>query len=162
MSNKKLPPSLLKHPIHFLALGFGSGLAPKAPGTFGTLMAIPLYLLIQPLNIEYYIFVVLLVSLAGIYICDKSASMMGEHDHPGIVWDEFAGYFVTMIAVPFEWVWVLLGFGLFRLFDILKPQPICWLDKHVKGGLGIMVDDLLAGVMAAVCLHLIIWLTQYV
>lgn len=162
MSKKKLSPSLLKHPIHFLALGFGSGLAPKAPGTFGTLMAIPIYLLIQPLNIEYYIFVVLLVSLAGIYICDKSASMMGEHDHPGIVWDEFAGYFVTMIAVPFEWIWVLLGFGLFRLFDILKPQPIGWLDKHVKGGLGIMVDDLLAGVMAAGCLHLIIWLTQYV
>lgn len=162
MSNKKLSPSLLKHPIHFLALGFGSGLAPKAPGTFGTLMAVPLYLLIEPLNIEYYIFVVLLVSLAGIYICDKSASMMGEHDHPGIVWDEFAGYFVTMIAVPFEWVWVLLGFGLFRLFDILKPQPIGWLDKHVKGGLGIMVDDLLAGLMAAGCLHLIIWLTQYV
>ena len=162
MSKKKLSPSLLKHPVHFLALGFGSGLAPKAPGTFGTLMAIPLYLLIQPLNIEYYIFIVLLVSLAGIYICHKSASMMGEHDHPGIVWDEFAGYFVTMIAVPFEWVWVLLGFGLFRLFDILKPQPISWLDKHVKGGLGIMVDDLLAGVMAAGCLHLIIWMTQYV
>ena len=162
MSKKKLSASLLKHPIHFLALGFGSGLAPKAPGTIGTLMAIPLYLLMQPLNLEYYLFVVVLVFLTGIYICDKSASMMGEHDHPGIVWDEFAGYFVTMIAVPFEWIWVLLGFALFRLFDILKPQPIKWLDQHVKGGFGIMVDDLLAGVMALGCLHLIIWITEYV
>lgn len=161
MNTRKLSPSLLKHPIHFLALGFGSGLAPKAPGTFGTLMAIPLYLLLQPLELSYYVFAVILVSLAGIYICDKSAEMMGEHDHPGIVWDEFAGYFVTMIAVPFEWIWVLLGFGLFRLFDILKPQPIGWLDKHVKGGLGIMVDDILAGVMAGACLHLIIWFSQY-
>lgn len=162
MNKKKLSASLLKHPIHFLALGFGSGLAPKAPGTFGTLMAIPLYLLMQPLSVVNYLIVVAIVSIAGIYICDKSAAMMGEHDHPGIVWDEFAGYFITMIAVPFEWVWVLLGFGLFRLFDILKPQPIGWLDKHVKGGFGIMVDDILAGVMAALCLHSIIWLTQFI
>ncbi|MDH5423915.1 MAG: phosphatidylglycerophosphatase A [Gammaproteobacteria bacterium] len=162
MSKKKLSASLLKHPIHFLALGFGSGLAAKAPGTFGTLMAIPLYLLIQPLSVINYFIVVLIISLAGIYICDRSAAMMGEHDHPGIVWDEFAGYFITMLAVPFEWFWVLLGFALFRLFDILKPQPIGWLDQHVKGGFGIMLDDVVAGIMAGLCLHLIIWLAQFI
>lgn len=162
MNNKKLSASLLKHPVHFLALGFGSGLAPKAPGTFGTLMAIPLYLLLQLMNFELYLVAVVVISFVGIYICDKSARMMGEHDHPGIVWDEFAGFFITMIAVPFEWIWVLLGFGLFRFFDIVKPQPIGWLDKHVKGGLGIMVDDVLAGIMAGLCLHSIIWLSQNV
>jgi len=157
MSHKKLSFTLLKHPIHFLALGFGSGLAPKAPGTFGTLMAIPLYLLLQPLSLSYYLAVVLFVSLIGIYICDKSSSMMGVHDHPGIVWDEFAGYFVTMIAAPAGWVWVLVGFALFRFFDILKPWPIRKIDKSVKGGFGIMLDDILAGIFAAICLHLIYW-----
>jgi len=157
MARQKLSPSLLKNPVHFLALGFGSGLAPKAPGTFGTLMAVPLYLILQPLTLTYYLLTVLIICIAGIYICDKSAALMGEHDHPGIVWDEFAGYFITMIAVPFDWLWILLGFALFRLFDILKPQPIRWLDKHVKGGFGIMIDDILAGIMAAVCLHTIIW-----
>ena len=161
MSHKKLPGSLLKNPIHFLALGFGSGLAPKAPGTFGTIMAVPLYLLLQPLTTQSYIAVVILISLTGIYICDQSSKLMGVHDHPGIVWDEFAGYLITMIAVPFEWHWVLLGFILFRFFDIVKPQPIGWLDKSVKGGLGIMIDDVLAGIMAGICLHLIIWATQY-
>ena len=162
MSHKQLSFSLLKHPVHFLALGFGSGLAPKAPGTFGTLMAIPLYLLLQELSFNYYLLAVVVVSLAGVYICDRSAKMMGEHDHPAIVWDEFAGYFVTMIAVPFDWVWILLGFALFRLFDILKPQPIRWLDKSVAGGFGIMIDDIIAGVMACLSLHLIIWLTMLV
>lgn len=162
MSKRTLSPLLLKHPIHFLALGFGSGLAPKAPGTFGTLMAVPLYLLLQLLVLQNYILVVIFITLAGIYICDKSAKMMGEHDHPGIVWDEFAGFFITMIAVPFEWVWVLLGFALFRFFDIVKPQPIKWLDKSVAGGFGIMIDDVLAGIMAGISLHIIIWVTQNV
>ncbi|MDH5393906.1 MAG: phosphatidylglycerophosphatase A [Gammaproteobacteria bacterium] len=161
MRHKKLPISLLKKPVHFLALGFGSGLAPKAPGTAGTLMAVPLFLLLQLLDTQFYIAVVVFISLIGIYICEQSSKLMGVHDHPGIVWDEFAGYFITMIAVPFEWIWVLLGFVLFRFFDIVKPQPIGWLDKNVKGGLGIMIDDVIAGVMAGICLHLIIWASQY-
>lgn len=159
---KKLSFSLLKNPVHFLALGFGSGLAPKAPGTFGTLMAVPLYLLLQMLELPVYLGVVVLVSVAGVFICGHSSRLMGLHDHPAIVWDEFAGFFITMIAVPFDWLWIIVGFLLFRLFDILKPWPIKAIDMKVNGGLGIMLDDIVAGILAAVCLQLIILATQYV
>ncbi len=160
MKNKKPPIAdlnrkVLTNPVHFMAFGFGSGLAPVAPGTFGTLAAIPLFLLMQPLSLPVYLFITLLVSLVGIWICGKSSEMLGVHDHSGIVWDEFAGYFVTMIAAPQGWIWVVIGFVLFRLFDIWKPWPISVLDKKVHGGLGIMVDDILAGFFAWVCLQLI-------
>ena len=147
-SRLKLQPSLLKDPIHFLALGFGSGLSPKAPGTVGTLMAIPLYLLLQLLSWPLYLAVVAVTALAGILICDISAKKMGVHDHPGIVWDEFIGYWITMFLAPAGWLWIVIGFVLFRFFDILKPWPIRWLDRHVGGGFGIMVDDVLAGLFA--------------
>lgn len=160
MTNKKtyiadLNRKVLTNPIHFLAFGFGSGLAPVAPGTFGTLAAIPLFLFMQPLSLPIYLFITLLVSLVGIWVCGKSSDMLGVHDHSGIVWDEFAGYFVTMIAAPQGWIWIVIGFALFRLFDIWKPWPISVLDKKVHGGLGIMVDDILAGVYAWVCLQLL-------
>jgi len=146
----------MKNPIHFLAFGFGSGLAPKAPGTFGTLAAIPIYLLIAQQTLWVYLLITLIVSIAGIYICDKTSRDMGVHDHGGIVWDEIAGYLITMIAVPFSWTAVITGFVLFRLFDILKPWPISWLDKKVGGGLGIMLDDIVAGLFALIGLHWII------
>jgi len=146
----------MKNPIHFLAFGFGSGLAPKAPGTFGTLAAIPIYLLIAQQTLWIYLLITLIVSIAGIYICDKTSRDMGVHDHGGIVWDEIAGYLITMIAVPFSWTAVITGFVLFRLFDILKPWPISWLDKKVGGGLGIMLDDIVAGLFALIGLHWII------
>jgi len=92
-----------------------------------------------------------------VYICDYTSKALGVHDHSGIVIDEIAGYFITMIAVPLDWVWVITGFLLFRFFDILKPWPISWLDKNVHGGLGIMLDDVLAGAFALVCLHSIIY-----
>ena len=163
MTNKKpeiadLNRKVLTHPVHFLAFGFGSGLAPVAPGTFGTLAAIPLFLLMQPLSLPAYLLITLVVSLVGIWICDQSSKMLGVHDHSGIVWDEFAGYFVTMIAAPSGWVWVIIGFVLFRLFDIWKPWPVSVLDKQVRGGLGIMVDDILAGIFALLCLQLIAYL----
>ncbi len=138
----------LTNPIHLLAFGFGSGLAPVAPGTFGTLAAVPFYLLMARLPLEVYLAVLAVVILAGIWICGRTSRDLGVHDHPGIVWDEFAGFFVTMIAAPPGWFWLVAGFGLFRLFDILKPWPIGWLDRRVKGGLGIMLDDLLAGSFA--------------
>jgi len=152
---------VLTSPIHFLAFGFGSGLAPFAPGTFGTLAAIPLYLLMQPLSLPLYLFIVAVVSFVGIWICDKSSTALGVHDHSGIVWDEFAGYFVTMIAAPKGWLWIVIGFAFFRLFDIWKPWPISVLDKKVAGGLGIMVDDLLAGVFALFCLQLLTFIIPF-
>jgi len=141
---------VLRDPVLFLAFGFGSGLAPKAPGTAGTLAAVPLYLLLMPLSAPGYLAIVLAVSLAGIWICGRASAKLGTHDHPGIVWDEFAGFLVTMIPASGSWVSLVAGFALFRLFDIWKPWPISVADKQVGGGLGIMLDDLLAGVPAAV------------
>lgn len=142
--------------IHFLAFGFGSGYAPKAPGTFGTLAAIPLYLLVAGLPLAGYLVMVVALFALGVWLCGRTARDMGVHDHPGIVWDEIVGFLITMTAVPLAWQWVVAGFVLFRLFDILKPWPIRWLDRHVHGGLGIMLDDVLAGVFAALCLHALI------
>ncbi|TNE92812.1 phosphatidylglycerophosphatase A family protein [Porticoccus sp.] len=139
---------LLKNPVHFLAFGFGSGLAPKGPGTAGTVVALVLWPLLAALPLYTYIGVVVAVSLLGFYLCGKTARDMGVHDHPGIVWDEIAGYWLTMTALPASWSWALAGFVLFRLFDIWKPWPISWLDRQVHGGVGIMVDDLLAGLFA--------------
>lgn len=142
------PLSLLKNPVHGLAFGFGSGLVPKAPGTAGTVMAIPLYLLFAQLPLFEYAILLVVTFLIGVYLCHKTAKDLDVHDHPGIVWDEFVGYWITMLAAPVGWYWIVVGFVLFRIFDVLKPWPISWLDKHVHGGFGIMIDDVLAGFMA--------------
>jgi phosphatidylglycerophosphatase A len=139
--------------VHLLATGFGSGLAPVSPGTFGTLAAIPFYLAFVYLPYWYFAVFTLFVCLVGPYICGKAADDIGVHDHKAIVWDEFAGFFITMLFVPFSWINVAVGFALFRFFDILKPWPISYLDKQVHGGLGIMADDILAGVMAGLVLY---------
>lgn len=138
----------LANPIHFFALGFGSGKVAKAPGTFGTLAAVPIVLLMQLLSQPQYILLTLVSMLAGFYICGKAAKDMGVHDHGAIVWDEVVGLMITMIAAPPGLPWLLLGFVLFRFFDIIKPWPIRWLDAKVHGGFGIMIDDVLAGVFA--------------
>ncbi|MEE9397182.1 MAG: phosphatidylglycerophosphatase A [Methylococcales bacterium] len=143
---------LLKNPVLFLAFGFGSGLAPKAPGTFGTLAAIPIYLLVSLGNPVVYGIVLVATLVGGVFICDKASEMLGVHDHGGIVWDEIAGFLITMMAVPFSWQAIAIGFVLFRLFDIWKPWPISVIDKHVAGGFGIMLDDVIAGVFALACI----------
>lgn len=149
MAEKHLvPDSVWRNPIHFLAFGCGSGTVDKAPGTFGTLAAIPLYLLIQDLSVSNYFLVLIVAALAGIFICGKTSSDLGEHDHAGIVWDEFVGYLITMWMAPEGWAYIVLGFILFRIFDIWKPWPISLADKHVHGGFGIMFDDILAGIFA--------------
>ena len=155
-----LSPRLLTDPVHLLALGLGSGLAPKAPGTAGTALAVLLYLPL--ITLPWYLYLVLVVVLCGVgvWLCGESARRLGVHDHPAIVWDEIVGFFVTMFLAPSGWVWILLGFVLFRLFDILKPWPIRWLDRQVKGGLGIMVDDLLAGLFSLGILQLIAYLLK--
>lgn len=135
---------VFRDPVHFLALGFGSGCAPKAPGTFGTLAAIPLYLLIQPLPLWIYLLLTAAGFALGVWVCDRAARDLGVHDHPAIVWDEVIGYLVTMSAAPPSWLWIIAGFALFRGFDILKPWPIRRADQRISGGFGIMFDDLLA------------------
>jgi phosphatidylglycerophosphatase A len=153
----KVPSSSFKHPIHFLAIGLGSGAAPKAPGTFGTVMAVLLYWPLSQLPLFSYCAVVLVAAIVGVYICGKTSKDWQVHDHGGIVWDEFVGYWITMIAIPVTWYWALLGFVLFRIFDIWKPWPISWLDKKVHGGLGIMIDDVVAGVFSWVILFGVVY-----
>ena len=153
----KIPTKFLLNPLHLLSLGFGSGLAPKAPGTCGTLIAVPLYLLLVQLPPVWYLLAVLLAFGFGVFLCEYTSRALGVHDHPGIVWDELVGYWITMIAVPAEWLWILVGFVLFRVFDIWKPWPVRIADKTLKGGFGIMIDDVLAGVYAFICLHLLVW-----
>ena len=160
MNRSTLVKTVIKHPVHMIAFGFGSGLSPKAPGTVGTLVAIPLYLLLAPLSLTYYALFLVIFTLFSIYIAGRSAELLGIHDHGGIVIDEICGYLLTMLLVPTEWHWIILGFLFFRLFDIWKPWPISTLDRRVSGGLGIVVDDLMAGIYALLSLELISWLFQ--
>ncbi len=146
------------NPIHLLAFGLGSGAMPKAPGTAGTLAAIPIYLLIQPLPPLAYLLLVILLFLVGIWLCGSTSRDLGVHDHGGIVWDEWVGFLMTLWLAPSGWEWLLAGFILFRLFDIFKPWPIAWLDRRIGGGLGIMLDDLVAGLYGFVLLQLTIYL----
>jgi len=140
---------LLRRPVHFLAFGFGSGLFPRAPGTAGTLVAVPLAFLARDLDLLTFLALAAVLFVFGVWICDRTARDLGVHDHPGIVWDEIVGYLVTVAWVPREGLWLVAGFVLFRLFDIWKPWPISTLDRRVGGGVGIMLDDLLAGLAAA-------------
>jgi len=139
----------------WISLGFGSGKLPKAPGTFGTILAIPIFLLMADLSLLIYIFVTFILLVIGIWASQKYSDYLGVHDHGSIVWDEVVGYLITMTATPPQWYWVILGFGLFRLFDIWKPWPINLLDAKMQGGLGIMMDDVLAGIYGAIVLLLI-------
>ena len=145
---------VFSHPVHFLAYGFGAGLSPKAPGTVGTLVAIPLYALLVYVGSGAYLAFLVVALVAGVFICGYSAGVMGIDDPKGVVWDEIVGYLITMLGLPFSWVWMLCGFLLFRLFDIWKPWPIRWVDRRIQGGVGIMLDDVIAAIFAAVLLNI--------
>jgi phosphatidylglycerophosphatase A len=158
---------ILSSPVHLLAFGFGTGLAPVAPGTVGTLVGIPFFLALSSLGLPIYLAATALLFALGCYVCGESARRLGVHDHGGIVWDEIVAFLVTMLplllplprtALPL-WAWLALGFGLFRLFDILKPPPAGWADRQLHGGFGIMLDDLIAAVYAAGVLALLMWLS---
>ena len=155
ISQKDLNKAFIAHPIHWLALGFGTGLVPKAPGTAGTLVAIPLILLTASLSFSLKLGILVAISFLGIYLCGKSAELLGVHDHGSIVWDEIVGFYLTALFVPVTWFWLLLGFIFFRIFDIVKPWPIKQLDAQVYGGLGIMVDDIIAGIFAGVIIYIL-------
>ena len=146
----------LKRPHQFFGLGFGTGLAPKAPGTFGTLAALPFIFITMHFPLWLQIVFAVVISIFGILACGKTADDLQVHDHPAIVWDEVAGYYITMIGAALNWQTLLVGFLLFRFFDIAKPGPIRILDKRAHGGFGIMADDVLAGIFSLICLQALI------
>lgn len=146
--------------MHWLAFGCGAGLAPYAPGTVGTAIAVPLFLALSFLAWPIYFGVVAVLAALGVYLCDVTARDLGVHDHPGIVFDEVVGFLITMAFVlpsgHVNWITITLGFLLFRAFDIVKPWPIKWIDQKVTGGVGIMLDDVLAGIYAGVVLFALV------
>lgn len=157
MKGVKLTTKVWQDPAYFIAFGFGSGLMPFAPGTWGTLAAIPVYLLLAGFSPLLYLFFTLIAFLLGVWVSNKVSAQLGVHDYSGIVWDEVVGYLITMTMVPLSLSWMLIGFLLFRLFDIWKPQPIRWVDKQVEGGLGIMLDDVIAAIPAWLIMQLLVW-----
>lgn len=146
----------LADPGHILSLGLGAGLMPKAPGTWGSLLAVPLFVVLHPYGRVIYVLVVAVSFAAGVYLAGRTARALGVHDHSAIVIDEVVGMLVTWVAAEPGWITIALGFGLFRFFDIAKPWPLRRMDEGVSGGLGIMLDDLVAGLMAAIVLQLLL------
>lgn len=144
-------------PKHLIAFGFGAGLAPKAPGTVGTLVGVALYLILSMLPDVLYVLIVAGLFAAGIWAVGTVAGELGSDDPPAIVWDEVVGFLIAMIAAPAGIMWIIAGFALFRAFDIYKPWPIAGFEGRFKGGLGIMLDDVMAGVYTWLVLH-ILWM----
>ena len=157
MNQVNLVNRVWQDPVYFIAFGFGSGLMPIAPGTWGTLAAIPLYLLLMGSHWSIYLSLTILAFILGVWVSDKVTKDLGVHDYKGIVWDEVVGYLLTMFLAPKGLIWMLLGFILFRIFDIWKPQPIGYVDQKVHGGLGIMLDDVLAAVPAWLIIQILAW-----
>ncbi|MCX8683873.1 phosphatidylglycerophosphatase A [Gilliamella sp. B2889] len=149
----------LTNPIHFLAVGLGSGLSPIMPGTMGSLMAIPLWLLFLGLQPALYWVFILVTFVFGCYICQKTSDDTHTHDSGHIVWDEFVGMWITLYFIPqFSILWVTIAFVAFRLFDMAKPWPIRWFDKRVPGGFGIMVDDVIAAIFSSLSVYVLIFI----
>ena len=144
---------LLSHPAHLLSFGFGSGLARKAPGTFGTLAAFPMYWYLAPRLTDWLFLLVLICAFAiGVWVCGITGKALGVADYGGIVWDEIVAFLLVLFFTPPGWKWMVIAFALFRLFDILKPPPIRHFDSNWHGGLGVMFDDLLAAGYALLCM----------
>ena len=157
-SSRKLAHTVLTDPVHILAFGFGTGLSPVAPGTVGSLVGVLFAWLTRDFGLVAQLAIAVAIIVAGFWICGESARRIGVHDHGGIVWDEIAGMYVTLLAAPATVVGWVLGFALFRVFDIVKPWPIRDLDHRLGGGVGIMLDDLAAALYALILLALYGWL----
>ncbi len=157
MTASHLANKVWQDPVYFIAFGFGSGLSSFAPGTCGTLVAVPLYLLLMHCHWSIYLLATILAFFLGVWVSDKVTRDLGIQDYKGIVWDEVVGYLLTMFLAPPGWLWVVWGFILFRIFDIWKPQPIRLVDQKLPGGMGIMLDDLLAAIPAWILLHILVW-----
>lgn len=151
---------LLAHPAHLIAFGFGSGLAPKAPGTVGTVLGWPLLWLIVAITPDLPTQLVLLLAsfLLGVWACGKSGRALGVADHGGMVWDEVVAFALVLLFTPAGWMWAGLAFLLFRFFDIIKPWPIRLADRRLKNGFGVMFDDLLAAGYALAVIKGLQWL----
>lgn len=145
----------LGSPSGLLAFGFGSGLSPFAPGTMGTVVAIPFVFALKSLGAPGFWVALLLLFLLGIQLCGHVSRKLGMHDHGGIVWDEMVGYWLSVAFVPLQWHWLLVAFVLFRFFDIYKPWPIRQLDRKVSGGFGIMIDDVVAALFTIIILAIL-------
>jgi phosphatidylglycerophosphatase A len=145
---------VFRNPVHVLAFGFGLGLAPVAPGTFGTLLGLPVALGLAALGPVAAVAGTVLLFTLGVWLCGRSARALGVHDHPGIVWDEVVGFAIAALFLPQTWAWWLAAFVLFRILDVLKPWPIREIDHSLRGGLGTMLDDAVAGLLTGVALSL--------
>ncbi|SDF92553.1 phosphatidylglycerophosphatase A [Dyella sp. 333MFSha] len=144
---------LLASPWGWIACGFGSGLTPKAQGTFGSLAAIVPWLLLRELSVPAWLVIIALSFVLGVWACEVAGRLLGVADHRSLVWDEFVGQWIALLpALLAPWWAVAAGFLLFRLFDVWKPWPIAWFDRRVKGGFGVMLDDVIAGIFAGVVL----------
>lgn len=143
---------LLLNPVALLATGMGIGFIPIMPGTFGSLLAFPLIAVVGGWSLGVAITLVTVMSVAGVYLCGAASRLLGADDHGSIVWDEVCGCLLALLAAPPGWMWWGAAFVLFRIFDIWKPWPVSWLDNNVGGGLGVMLDDIAAGAMAAAVL----------
>lgn len=148
-------PADLRDPRMLLALGFGSGLVPHAPGTAGTLVGVLLAAALATAGTASLIYVLATLALvgAGVFLCGHAGRRLRRHDHPAIVWDELASFPLVLIGLPAEPLWLLAGFVAFRVFDVAKPWPISWLDRHLPGGAGVMADDVAAALAACAVLH---------
>ncbi|HEY0563432.1 MAG TPA: phosphatidylglycerophosphatase A [Methylophilus sp.] len=149
----------MSHPAHLLGLGFGTGLAPKAPGTLGTVIGLPLFWIMHAYSFNTQLLILLALFVLGIYVCGKTGLALGVSDHGGIVWDEIVAMMLVLTFTPLHWFWWLLAFALFRLFDIWKPFPIRQCDAQLKGGFGVMFDDLLAAIYAIIVLKVCLWMS---
>jgi phosphatidylglycerophosphatase A len=152
---------LLASPAGWIACGFGSGLTPKAQGTFGSLAAIVPWLLLRDLSVPAWLGIIVVAFAIGVWACDVAGRILGVDDHRSLVWDEFVGLWITLLpAVVAPWWAVIAGFLLFRVFDVWKPWPIAWFDRRVKGGFGVMLDDVIAGIFAGIVLYLVLLLVR--
>ncbi|WP_334328114.1 phosphatidylglycerophosphatase A [Gilliamella apicola] len=146
----------LTNPIHLLAVGLGSGMSPIMPGTMGSAMAIPLWLLFNGLQPYLYWILIVVAFIFGCFLCQKTSDDTHTHDSGHIVWDEFVGMWITLFFIPqISVLWVAIAFVAFRVFDMAKPWPIRWFDKRVPGGFGIMVDDVIAAIFSSVTVYVI-------
>lgn len=160
MPEENISTKVWQDPAWFIAFGFGSGLLPVAPGTWGTLAAIPVYFILSSLPPIFYFVIVCVLFLLGVWVSDIVTRALGKQDYSCIVWDEVVGYLLTMFCAPFGLIWMIIGFVLFRFFDILKPPPIGLVDRHIHGGFGVMLDDVLAAIPACLILQALAWMFQ--